>query len=102
MLMSKNSAVAKPGTDGTFPRFASFAFVESSKSAETIRLSPVLRPGFAPGLRTGMTRPGLLRSAGYGFGILGLANLLAAKSGAAGALEVRSTQLLAQAKHVIY
>ena len=45
MLMSKNSAVAKPGTDGTFPRFASFAFVESSKNAETFRLSLVFEAG---------------------------------------------------------
>src|SRR5258708_31833222 len=49
-----------------------------------------------------MTRRQLLRSAGNGFGMLGLASLLAEKSEAAGALEARSTHFPAKAKHVIF
>src|SRR5882724_5431012 len=49
-----------------------------------------------------MTRRQLLRSAGNGFGMLGLATLLADKSEAAGAMATRSTHFPAKAKHVIF
>ena len=49
-----------------------------------------------------MTRRELLRRTGNGFGMLGLASLLAEKSEAAGALEARSTHFPAKAKHVIF
>src|SRR5213594_2986943 len=48
-----------------------------------------------------MTRRELLRGTGNGFGMLGLATLLAEKSAAAGALAARSTHFPAKAKHVI-
>src|SRR5258707_13896306 len=49
-----------------------------------------------------MTRRQLLRNAGNGFGMLGLATLLAEKSEAAGAMEMRATHFPAKAKHVIF
>ena len=49
-----------------------------------------------------MTRRQLLRSAGNGFGMLGLATLLAEQSEAAGAMATRSTHFPAKAKHVIF
>src|SRR5947209_9312545 len=49
-----------------------------------------------------MTRRELLRSAGNGFGMIGLASLLAQKGEAAGALATRSTHFPAKAKHVIF
>src|SRR5437667_10014347 len=49
-----------------------------------------------------MTRRELLRSAGNGFGILGLASLLAENSQGAGALAAHSTHFPAKAKHVIF
>src|SRR5258706_12997029 len=49
-----------------------------------------------------MTRRQLLRSAGNGFGMLGLATLLADQSQAAGAMEMRATHFPAKAKHVIF
>ena len=42
MLMSKHSAVAKPGTDGTFPRSSNSQRMRNSQNAETFRLSPGL------------------------------------------------------------
>src|SRR5262245_5897966 len=49
-----------------------------------------------------MTRRDLLRTAGNGFGMLGLASLLSQNSAAAGALAARSTHFPAKAKHVIF
>jgi hypothetical protein len=49
-----------------------------------------------------MTRRHLLRSAGNGFGMLGLATLLVEKGEAAGAMETRPTHFPAKAKHVIF
>jgi hypothetical protein len=49
-----------------------------------------------------MTRRQLLRSAGNGFGMLGLATLLVEKGEAAGAMETRPTHFPAKAKHVIF
>src|ERR1700730_5753011 len=49
-----------------------------------------------------MTRRQLLRIAGNGFGMLGLATLLVEKGEAARAMETRPTQLPAKAKHVIF
>jgi hypothetical protein len=49
-----------------------------------------------------MTRRQLLRSAGNGFGMLGLATLLVEKGAAAGTMETRPTHFPAKAKHVIF
>ena len=49
-----------------------------------------------------MTRRELLRNAGNGFGMLGLASLMAEQIEAAGVLEPHSTHFPAKAKHVIF